>query len=68
MSGVTHRQDEDEELDPAEEEVTDRITEWFLTSGPTDALELHHWECPVEQDRKGRCDCVTVTLVRGATA
>jgi hypothetical protein len=65
VSGVIHPAEDDYEDD---EEETDEITEWFLTSGPKDSLELHQRECPTREDDRRRCDCIPVTLQRGAIA
>lgn len=64
MSGVVHHAEDEYE----DEEETDEITEWFRAAGPKDALELHQRDCPTREDDRRRCDCIPVTLQRGALA
>ena len=65
VSGIAHEPETDWEEEEDEEE--DAIAEWFMTSNDDEALVLHDKECAVNAHHT-ICDCVPVTLQRGAKA
>lgn len=70
MSGIPHTQDTnwDEVEEQEEQEIEDPVADWFITSGDGETLVIHHHTCDASQDERMRCDCIPVTLTRGAKA
>jgi hypothetical protein len=66
MSGVTHELEPDPVEDPDDDGEFDHIAELFLTTGPEHDIVLHNPECNTYKYRA--CDCIPVTLRRGAKA
>lgn len=67
MSGSLHEPAPEPELDEEDQEYEDFIEQWFLTSGPDEALVLHDRDC-ASHGSYTLCTCVPVTLQRGAVA
>ncbi len=69
MSDTIHDPEVEGEDEDDENEEFDYLTELFLDSGPDDAIILHQKDCIANDDEEDdRCDCVPVTLQRGAKA